>query len=68
MKKNKDDVSTEDLPQFISTLQSLGVSLDAYLGAYNNNTHPQALEDERKFNATNSESCKKRKLDETNGQ
>ena len=59
-KKSKDDVPTEDLPQFISTLQSLGVSLDAYLGAYNNNAHPQALEDERKFNDTNSENAKKK--------
>ena len=44
-------MSEEDIPEFVGNLQAIGVTLAAYLGAYANAHHPNALEDKIKYEA-----------------
>lgn len=55
-------MSEEDIPEFVGNLQAIGVTLAAYLGAYANAHHPNALEDKRKYEA---DGARKRKHEET---
>lgn len=55
----------EDKATFVTKLQSLGITLEAYNGAYNNQESNHAVEDKRKYEAYSSETPnKKRKTDE----
>ena len=44
IKRDSEGLTTDETPAFLTELQNLGVTLDSYNGAYNNNSHPNAVE------------------------
>ena len=62
MKRNYEDIPEEETPQFVKKLQELGISLQAYTNGFNDNSHPNVLEDKRKY-VSSGENGKKRKLE-----
>lgn len=50
IKRDSEGLTDEEMPDFLQALQQLGMTLETYNGAYNNNTHPHALECTRQFN------------------
>lgn len=44
IKKNSSILSDEEMPDFLTSLEQLGITLEAYNGAYNNDEHPLAVE------------------------
>lgn len=50
IKRDSESLTDEEMPDFLQALQQLGMTLETYNGAYNNNTHPHALECTRQFN------------------
>ena len=50
IKRDSESLTDEEMPDFLQALQQLGMTLETYNGAYNNNTHSHALECTRQFN------------------
>ena len=50
IKRDSETLTDEEMPDFLQALQQLGMTLEMYSGAYNNSTHPNALECTRQFN------------------
>ena len=59
IKKNPTDLDDEETTEIITSLQSLGIPLNVYIGAYTNTSHVHAIEDQRKFEGISNDSPKK---------
>lgn len=67
MKRNPLELDEEEMAQFARNLQSLGIPLNSYIGAYKNTTHVHAIEDKKRFDGISQDTPKKRKLNEMAG-
>ena len=50
IKQDSKTLNDDDLPPFLRTLQHLGLTLEAYNAAYDNDTHPNATETLAQYN------------------
>lgn len=50
IKQDSQSINDDDLPQFLRSLQHLGLTLEAYNAAYENDTHPNAAETLGQYN------------------
>ena len=67
MKRNPLELDEEDMGKFTTDLQSLGIPLNSYIGAYKSTTHVHAIEDNKRFEGIFQDTPKKRKLIEMAG-
>jgi len=56
-------ISDNEMPEFLSALQQLGITLDTYEGAYHNVSHPNANDNTQLFNSSVEQSPKRQRLD-----
>ena len=67
IKRNPLNLDDKESTEIITSLQSIGIPISAYTGAFQNTSHVRAIEDQRKFEGTSYDSPKKRKLHEVAG-
>ncbi|XP_044166755.1 uncharacterized protein LOC122946920 [Acropora millepora] len=68
IKPDSETLTEDEIPAFLASLQQLGITLECYSGAYNNVTHPSAVETTTQFNQVcveHVQSPKRAKLDHT---
>lgn len=67
IKRNPLDLDDKESTEIITSLQSIGIPISTYIGAFQNTSHVHAIDDQRKFEGISYDSPKKRKLHEVAG-
>ena len=62
-KRDSSMVNDDEMPQFLSALQQLGITLDTYNGVYRNVSHPNASDSTLQFNLSVEQSPKRQRMD-----
>lgn len=62
MKRNPLELDEEEMAQFTTDLQSLGIPLNSYIGGYKSTTHVHAIEDKKRFDGISQNTPKKKEV------